>query len=57
MSAVGGPPTFEIGRFTDSRWRLDGPAGNTLAYLKNLWGAGEKASVQSAIKEITGVAR
>lgn len=55
--AGGEPPIFENCRFQDCEWRFDGPAGNTLAYLKNLWGAGEKASVQAAIKEITGVAR
>jgi hypothetical protein len=55
--AGGEPPIFEHCRFQDCEWRFDDAAGRTLAYLKNLWGAGEKASVQAAIKEITGVAR
>lgn len=55
--AGGEPPIFDNCRFTNCEWRYDGAAGNTLAFLKAVWAAGEKASVQAAIKEITGVAR
>lgn len=55
--AGGEPPVFEHCRFRDCDWRFEGPAGRTLAHLKTLWAAGEKMSVQAAIKEITGAPR
>lgn len=50
----GEPPHFEGCRFTGCDWRFEGPAANTLAHLKVVWGAGGKAPVQQMIKEITG---
>ncbi len=50
----GGPlPQFDGCRFTDCEWKFEEAAARTLSYLKLIWGAGAKASVQTMIKEIT----
>lgn len=53
----GKPPSFEACRFDDCEWKFDGPAAQTLAQLKLIWGLGAKAPVQALIKEITGASR
>ncbi len=50
----GAAPIFSGCKFDDCDWRLEGPAAQTLAHLKAVWGAGGKAVVQGLIKEITG---
>lgn len=50
----GAPPAFDNCRFHDCDWRIEGPAQDTLAFLKVMWGAGAKTTVQGLIKEITG---
>ena len=55
--AGGELPHFEGCRFDDCDWRFEEGAGRTLAYLKLMWGAGAKPSVQAMIKEITVVGR
>jgi hypothetical protein len=55
--AGGAPPVFEDCRFDDCEWKFDDAAARTLVHLKSLWGLGAKATVQAAIKDITGVAR
>jgi hypothetical protein len=55
--AGGEPPTFSKCRFDGCDWRFDEAAAHTLTYLKTLWSAGQKATVQGLIKEVTGVAR
>ncbi|MEO8926723.1 MAG: hypothetical protein ABI306_06115 [Caulobacteraceae bacterium] len=52
--AGGTPPSFIGCRFDHCEWKFEGPAVNTLAHLKVVWGAGGKALVQGLIKEITG---
>jgi hypothetical protein len=52
--AGGAPPSFAHCKFHDCDWRFEGAAQDTLAYLKLMWGAGAKATVQGLIKEITG---
>jgi hypothetical protein len=52
--AGGEPPSFDNCRFVDCEWKLEGPAQDTLAYLKVMWSVGGKAPVQALIKEITG---
>ena len=50
----GGPlPRTDNCRFTDCEWALQGPAADTLAFLKIMWSVGAKSDVQEAIKEIT----
>jgi hypothetical protein len=51
--AGGEPPVLENCRFHDCDWRQDEAAARTLAYLKVLWNAGGKATVQTLIKDIT----
>ena len=51
--AGGEPPVFQNCRFHDCDWRQDDAAARTLAYLKALWNAGGKATVQTLIKDIT----
>ena len=41
-------------RFDACEWKFDDEAGRTLAYLKVVWGLGEKSLVQGLIKDITG---
>jgi hypothetical protein len=53
----GPPPELDNCRFTDSEWRFEGAAAQTLAYLKLIWGVGAKATVQAMIKEITVAGR
>lgn len=53
--AGGEPPVFANCRFHDCEWKQDEAAARTLAYLKVLWNAGGKASVQALIKDITAV--
>jgi len=55
--AGGEPPSFSKCRFDGCDWRFDEAAAHTLTYLKTLWSAGQKATVQGLIKEVTGVAR
>ena len=50
----GTPPHFDNCKFLGCDWRFEGPAANTLAHMKVVWGAGGKAPVQAMIKEITG---
>jgi hypothetical protein len=50
----GEPPVFDDCRFNDCEWKFEGPAADTLAYLKLVWAVGGKAPVQALIKEITG---
>ena len=49
----GETPSFEGCRFDGCEWKFEGAAANTLAYLKVVWGAGDKAVVQARIKAIT----
>ena len=51
--AGGEPPVFESCSFHDCDWKQDDAAARTLAYLKVLWNAGGKATVQTLIKDIT----
>ena len=55
--AGGESPTFSGCRFDGCDWRFDEAAGRTLAYLKVVWAAGQKATVQGLIKDITGAVR
>jgi hypothetical protein len=55
--AGGEAPTFDRCRFTDCEWKFEGPAAQTLTYLKSMWTAGAKPAVQTLIKEITVAAR
>jgi hypothetical protein len=50
----GEPPTFSGCKFDACDWRLDDAAARTVAYLKTVWLAGDKATVQTVIKGITG---
>lgn len=50
----GEPPVFTRCKFHDCDWRFEEAAARTFAYLKVLWLAGDKASVQTIIKGITG---
>jgi len=50
----GEPPVFDNCRIEDCEWRMEDAAERTLAFLKAVWGAGGKATVQGLIKEITG---
>jgi hypothetical protein len=52
--AGGEPPTFSGCKFDSCDWRLDDAAARTVAYLKTVWLAGDKATVQAVIKGITG---
>ena len=52
--AGGEVPTFANCRFDACEWKFEEGATNTLAYLKVMWGLGEKATVQGLIKDITG---
>jgi len=49
----GPPPVFENCRFHGCDWKQDEAAARTLAYLKILWNAGGKPTVQALIKDIT----
>jgi len=51
--AGGEPPVFRDCKFHDCDWRQDDAAARTLAYLKVVWNAGGKATVQTLIKDIT----
>jgi hypothetical protein len=46
-------PTFNDCRFHACEWKFEDSAVRTLAYLKVVWGVGEKATVQAMIKDIT----
>ena len=46
-------PTFADCRFHACEWKFEDAAARTLAYLKQVWGVGEKATVQAMIKDIT----
>ena len=46
-------PNFADCRFHACEWKFEDAAVRTLAYLKVMWGAGEKATVQAMIKDIT----
>lgn len=52
--AGGPPPSFDRCSFHDCDWRFEGAAQDTLAFLRLMWGAGAKPTVQGLIKEITG---
>ena len=47
-------PSFSNCRFDACEWKFDDDAGRTFAYLKLVWGLGEKSLVQGLIKDITG---
>jgi len=49
----GAPPVFDACRFHGCEWKQEDAAAHTLAYLKLLWNAGEKPTVQALIKDIT----
>lgn len=51
--AGGEVPTFSNCRFDACEWKFDDAAAATLAYLKAMWGLGEKSTVQALIKDIT----
>ncbi len=51
--AGGEPPVFDRCKFVDCDWKQDEAAARTLAYLKVLWNAGGKPTVQALIKDIT----
>ena len=51
--AGGEPPVFTGCKFHDCDWRQEDAAARTLAYLKAVWNAGGKPSVQTIIKDIT----
>jgi hypothetical protein len=51
--AGGEPPVFSGCKFVDCDWKQDDAAARTLAYLKVLWNAGAKPTVQTLIKDIT----
>lgn len=51
--AGGGTPVFEDCTFVACDWKHEDAAAGTLAYLKQVWNAGGKATVQSLIKDIT----
>lgn len=53
----GEAPSFSRCKFAGCDWKFEDGAAQTLAYLKTVWGLGEKALVQGLIKEITGAAR
>ncbi|MFI4934506.1 MAG: hypothetical protein ACHP7N_07805 [Caulobacterales bacterium] len=55
--AGGEPPSFVNCKFDDCDWRLEGAAARSLEFLKLMWVAGAKGTVQGLIKEITTVAR
>ncbi|MDB5439640.1 MAG: hypothetical protein JWM33_2067 [Caulobacteraceae bacterium] len=46
-------PEFESCRFDSCEWKFEDAAGRTLSYLKLVWAAGAKTTVQALIKEIT----
>ena len=52
--AGGEPPAFNGCAFHGCDWRLEGAAGHTLVFLKRIWLAGDKPTVQAMIKGITG---
>ena len=52
--AGGEPPAFTGCQFHDCDWRLDEAAGRTLVFLKRIWLAGDKPTVQAMIKGVTG---
>lgn len=51
--AGGETPSFDNCKFDGCDWRFDDAAARTLAYLKVVWQAGDKATVQGIIKGIT----
>ncbi|MDZ4370533.1 MAG: hypothetical protein U1C74_03825 [Phenylobacterium sp.] len=51
--AGGAPPVFSSCLFVSCDWKHEDAAARTLAYLKQVWNAGGKASVQALIKDIT----
>jgi len=51
--AGGAPPVFSNCRFDACEWKQDDAAADTLAYLKVVWNAGGKSTVQALIKDIT----
>lgn len=53
----GETPSFKNCKFDACDWRMDDAAARTLAYLKVVWNAGQKAKIQSIIKDVTVVAR
>lgn len=44
---------FQNCQFHGCDWKQDDAAARTLAYLKAVWNAGGKPTVQSLIKDIT----
>jgi hypothetical protein len=52
--AGGEVPKFTGCRFDACEWKYDEAAARTLAYLKVVWGVGDKAQIQAQIKQITG---
>jgi hypothetical protein len=50
----GASPQFKDCRFDDCEWKLSGGAADTLLFLRQMWNAGAKPTVQAMIKEITG---
>jgi hypothetical protein len=51
--AGGEPPVFQGCSFVGCDWKQEDAAARTLAYLKQLWNAGGKPTVQALIKDIT----
>lgn len=51
--AGGETPAFSGCTFVGCDWKQEDAAARTLAYLKQVWNAGGKATVQALIKDIT----
>ena len=51
--AGGGTPVFSGCTFVGCDWKQEDAAARTLAYLKQVWNAGGKPTVQALIKDIT----
>ncbi len=49
----GEAPSFDNCKFDGCDWRLEDGAAHTVAFLKAVWLAGDKATVQGIIKGIT----
>ena len=49
----GETPVFQNCQFHGCEWKQDDAAARTLAYLKAVWNAGGKPTVQALIKDIT----
>jgi hypothetical protein len=49
----GETPVFQNCQFHGCEWKQDDAAARTLSYLKAVWNAGGKPTVQALIKDIT----